>query len=463
MLVDALEQLIQYATQDADPKVFTPLREPFAARAAAYRQRLIEAEPRQVEAIEEFASRAYRRPLSESEGRELRSLYGRLRAQELSHGDAFRLTLTRVFVAPAFLYRAEAPVPGTKQGPVSDWELASRLSYFLWSSQPDAELRKAAAQRELQNTEVLLGQMRRMLKDAKMRRLATEFACQWLHIYEFDQHDEKSDQHFPTFAALRGPMYEESIQFFTDLFQNDRSVLGILNADYTFLNEDLARHYNIAGVEGTQWRRVEGVQKFARGGILAQGTTLTMQSGASRTSPILRGNWISEVLLGERLPRPPPGIPQLPEDETATDGFTVRELVERHSIDPKCVVCHERIDPLGFSLEAFDAIGRRRETDLAGRKIETHAKTLDGAEFSDLAGLRNYLVTKRSDAFLRQFCKKLLGYALGRSVQLSDEPLLTEMQSELKANEYRAQFALESIVRSRQFREIRGREMAYDE
>jgi hypothetical protein len=463
MLVDALEQLIQYATQDADPKVFTPLREPFAARASAYRQRLIEAAPRQIDALIEFASQAYRRPLSDSEGRELRALYARLRAQDISHDDAFRLTLARVFVAPAFLYRAETPVHGTKQGPVSGWELASRLSYFLWSSQPDEELRKAAAQGELQKTEVLLAQMRRMLKDAKTRRLATEFACQWLHIYEFDQHNEKSDQHFPTFAALRGPMYEESIQFFTDLFQNDRSVLGILNADYTFLNEELAKHYNIAGVEGTQWRRVEGVQKYARGGILAQGTTLTMQSGASRTSPILRGNWISEVLLGERLPRPPPGIPQLPEDETATDGFTVRELVEKHSIDPKCVVCHERIDPLGFSLEGFDAIGRRREKDLAGRKIETHAKTLDGAEFSDLAGLRSYLVTKRRDAFLRQFCKKLLGYALGRSVQLSDEPLLAEMQSQLTVNEYRAQVALELLIRSRQFREIRGREMAYDE
>lgn len=463
MLVDALEQLIQYATQDADPKVFTPLREPFAARAAAYRQRLVEAEPQQVEALVEFANQAYRRPLSESEAHELRGLYSRLRAQELSHEDAFRLTLARIFVAPAFLYRAETPVARTKQGPVSDWELASRLSYFLWSSQPDAELRKVAAQGELHKTDVLRGQLQRMLKDAKTRRLATEFACQWLHIYEFDQHDEKSNRHFPTFAALRGPMYEESLQFFTDLFQNDRSVLGILDADYTYLNEELAKHYNIAGVEGDQWRRVEGVQKYARGGILAQGTTLTMQSGASRTSPILRGNWISEVLLGERLPRPPPGIPQLPEEETATDQLTVRQLVEKHSSDPKCAVCHERIDPFGFSLEGFDAIGRRREKDLAGRKIETHAKTLDGVEFSDLAGLRHYLVTTRRDAFLRQFCKKLLGYALGRSVQLSDEPLLTQMQSELKANDYRAQVALELIVRSRQFREIRGREMAYDE
>ncbi len=367
-----------------------------------------------------------------------------------------------MLVSPAFLYRIEKPVAGAGQGPVSDYELASRLSYFLWASAPDAELLQAAAAGKLVDTQNLLAQSRRMLSDAKIRRLATEFACQWLHIKDFDHLDEKSDRHFPTFVSLRGAMYEESIQFFTDLFKNNGSVLDILDADYTFLNEDLAKHYNIPGVQGPEWRRVDHVKKYARGGILAQATTLTKQSGASRTSPILRGNWISEVLLGERLPRPPKGVPQLPEDE-ATEELTVRQLTEKHVNDVKCAVCHRRIDPFGYSLEGFDAIGRHREKDLGNRPIDTKATAFDGSEFTGVEGLRNYLLTIRRDAFVRQFCKKLLGYSLGRAVQLSDEPLLTEMLTVLKKNDYKVVSAIEAIVQSRQFREIRGKERAEEE
>ena len=462
-LVDAFTQLMEFATQDADPKVFEPLRKPINDRAAAFKQLLIDSEPKHLAALLDFAGRAFRRPLTEAEAKELQSLYARLRQQELPHVEAFRLTLARVLVAPAFLYRIEKPGPGAVQGPVTDWELASRLSYFLWSSQPDDELRRVAASGTLRQPEVLRQQTLRMLSDTKTRRLATEFACQWLHIYNFDRLDEKSEKHFPTFASLRGAMYEESIQFFTDLFQNNGSVLDLLDADHTFLNEDLAKHYGIADVKGAEWRRVNGVKKFARGGILGQATTLATQAGASRTSPILRGNWISEVLLGERLPRPPKGVPQLPDDEAATAGLTVRQLVEKHSSDPKCAVCHQRIDPFGFSLEAFDAIGRRRDKDLGDRPIETKVKTMEGAEFEGLDGLRNHLLTTRRDAFVRQFCKKLLGYALGRSVQLSDEPLLTQMQTDLKSNDYKVLVALESIIHSRQFREIRGRETATED
>ena len=217
-----------------------------------------------------------------------------------------------------------------------------------------------------------MAQMRRLLRDEKVRRLAIEFGCQWLHIRDFDRLDEKSERHFPTFAPLRGAMYEESIQYLTHLFQDDRPLLDLLDSDHTYLNESLAKHYGVPGVTGAEWRRVEGIQKYARGGMLAQATTLATQSGASRTSPILRGNWISEVLLGERLPRPPKGVPQLPEDEAATEGLTVRQLVEKHSSEQKCAVCHKRIDPLGFSLERFDAIGRRRDKDLGDRPIDLH-------------------------------------------------------------------------------------------
>jgi hypothetical protein len=462
-LVDAYKQLMEYATQDADPKVFEPLRKPIHERAAAFRQLLLDSEPKHLDGLLDFAARAYRRTLTDAEGNELRGLYRRLREQKIPHDDAFRLTLARILVAPAFLYRIEKPGTGAEQGPVSNEELASRLSYFLWSSAPDDELGRTAAAGRLRHIETLLAQTRRMLRDAKTRRLATEFACQWLHIYDFDRLDEKSERHFPTFVDLRAAMYEESIQFFTDLFQNDRPVLNILDADYTFLNEALAKHYGIPGVNGSEWRKVEGVKKFARGGILGQATTLAKQSGASRTSPILRGNWVSEVLLGERLPRPPKDVPRLPEDEIDTAGLTVRQLVEKHSSDPKCAVCHQRIDAFGFSLEGFDAIGRRRAKDLGDRPIDTRVKTMDGVEFEGLDGLRNYLLTQRRDAFLRQFCRKLLGYALGRGIQLSDEPLLAEMQAQLKANDYRFSAAVETIVKSRQFREIRGRLAVTDE
>ncbi len=461
--VDAFAQLLEFATQDADPKAFEPMRQPIHDRAAAFRKLLTESEPRQLKALIDFAALTYRRPLTADETIALNRLYERLRKEEIPHEDAFRLTLARVLVSPAFLYHIEKPAAGADQGPVSDWELASRLSYFLWSSQPDAELRQAAADGRLREPSVLEAQTRRMLRDAKVRRLAIEFACQWLHVNDFEHLDEKSERHFPTFASLREAMAEESVQFFTDLFQHDRSVLDILDADYTFLNESLAEHYGIPGVTGADWRRVDGVKHHARGGVLAQATVLAKQSGASRTSPILRGNWISEVLLGERLPDPPKGVPPLPDDEAATEELTVRQLVEKHVRDPKCAVCHERIDPYGFSLEAFDAIGRHRTSDLGGRPIDTRVTMMDGTQFDGLDGLRNYLLTSRREAFLGQFCRKLLGYALGRSVQLSDEPLLNEMQSNLAANDYKVDVAVNAIIQSRQFREIRGKDSTLDE
>ncbi|WP_425619455.1 DUF1592 domain-containing protein [Anatilimnocola sp. NA78] len=459
-LVDALEQLIQFATQDANPKVFEPLREPFANRAAAFRQQMIEAEPKHLDELLVFAGRAYRRPLSEKEAIELRQFYAKLRADDLPHEEAFRLSLARLLISPAFLYKIEKPVPGTKQGPINNFELATRLSYFLWSSQPDAELLRVASEDGLHDKEVLLSQTRRMLKDAKTRRMATEFACQWLQIYEFDQLDEKSERHFPTFVSLRSSMYEESILFLTHLLQNDGRIGDVLAADFTFVNGDLAQHYGIPNVAGPEFRRVDGIRQQHRGGILAHATTLAKQAGASRTSPILRGNWVSEVLLGERLPRPPKDVPQLPDEDSATATKSVRELVAAHSSVAQCAVCHKKIDPLGFSLESYDAIGRHREKDLSNHPIDTKVTTIDNVSFDGLPGLRDYLLTTRRDSFNRQFCRKLLGYSLGRGIQLSDEPLLAEMQANLKANDGKLIAAIETVVLSRQFREIRGQSAA---
>jgi hypothetical protein len=457
LLASAFEQLYEYATQDRSDlvKVFDTMREPVQARARAFERRQRETEPAHLDALLEFADRAYRRPLEEGERAQIRALYEQLRQEEIPHDEAFRLTLARLFVAPAFLFHLETPGPGAAPAPLSDFEIANRLSYFLWSSLPDESLLQAAARGELQKPEELERQVRRMTADPRIRRFAVEFGGQWLHVYNFDQHDEKSERHFPTFAGLRSAMQEEGVQTLIDLVQRDGSIFELIDADHTFLNEELARHYEIPGVEGPQWRRVDGVKRHGRGGILTWASTLSKQSGASRTSPILRGNWISEVLLGERLPRPPKNVPVLP--ETAPAGLTERQLIERHSSEPACAKCHARIDPLGFALENYDAIGRYRSVDAAGLPVNAKTMLADGTALDGLDGLRRHLAVVRRDAFAAQFYRKLLGYALGRTLQLADEPLLEQMQADGKRNGDRVQAALNAIVRSPQFRQVRGR------
>jgi hypothetical protein len=449
-------QFMEYTTQDSDPNLFKPLRKPIMDRAEALRKRLKDTEPKHLEELERFGQRAYRRPLGPQEKVELRHLYGKIRSQGLDHDAALRLTLARVLIAPAFLYQVELPASGPEPQPLSGWELASRLSYTLWSSLPDDELQTLAAAGKLHDPEVLTAQMRRMLADPRARALATEFACQWLDIRGFDRHNEKSERVFPEFAGLRGAMYEEAVLFFVDLFRNNGSLLEVLDTDHTFLNESLAKHYGISGVRGPHWRRVNGVKQQSRGGVLAMAALLSKQSGASRTSPILRGNWLLEMLLGDKLPRPPKNVPQLPESELDTGGLTLRQITEKHRRIESCAKCHDRIDPFGFALEGFDAIGRRRDTDLGGRPIDTHVTLPDGTSFTDLAGLRSYLVAQRREEFVRQFCRKLLGFSLGRSVELADKPLLGTMQERLAAADYHVQTALLVVIQSPQFRLRRG-------
>jgi len=244
-------------------------------------------------------------------------------------------------------------------------------------------------------------------------------------------------------------MYEETVRFFEDMFRYDGSILDLLNANHTFLNESLAAHYGINGVDGPQWRRIDSVRSHARGGILGMASLLASQSGASRTSPILRGNWIYETLLGERLPRPPANVPLLPDN--VPEGLTARQLIEQHSSVTACAKCHIKIDPFGFALEQYDAIGRLRPA-----RVDTRTKLEDGTEIDGIEGLRDYLLTERQSDIVRQFCRKLLGFALGREVQLSDEPLIAHMVKKLGENKYRFHIAVEEIVLSDQFRRIRG-------
>ena len=447
----------QPADRIENTKKFAKMIPSLQEKAKAFEKSAEAAEPEHLNGVIELATRAWRRSLSRVETAELGELYQLLRRkQELSHDMAIRTVITRVLVSPNFLYRIERPGPGEQAVRLSDWELASRLSYSLWSSIPDDQLRTAAANGRLQDEDVLAAEARRMLKDSKALALVTEFAGQWLQFRGFEQYDGKSETRFPTFTVkLRMAMNREATEFVSEIIRNDRSILEFLQADYTFLNDELAGHYGIPNVDGPEFRRVTGVDRFGRGGIATLGSVLTKQAGALRTSPVLRGTWVVETLLGRRVPNPPDDVPQLEEDEGNKDGLTVRQRLERHRADATCATCHAKIDPYGFALEAYDPIGRLREQDLNGNPIDAHAEPQDAEAFEGLSGLQSYLL-EHQDEFTEQFCRKLVGYALGRSVELSDEPLLGEMQAQLKKHDYRFSIAILTLVKSSQFRRHRG-------
>ncbi len=455
-----LPLFIGFVTQDQPKelvKFFEDKRPEFRQWADDFERDFEAAAPRQLNQLLEFAAQAYRRPLTAAEQGGLNRLYGALRQKHFTHEKAFRGVLARVLISPSFLLHLERSPPGTEASTITDWELASRLSYFLWSSMPDSELRQISAEGRLHEPEVLSAQVRRMLSDHRTRALAVEFGTQWIHVRGFDEFDEKNETLFPSFdSQLRKAIYEESILFFQDLFQNDRSVSEILDADYTFLNQRLAEHYGIPDVLGDHWRKVDGVRKYGRGGILAMASVQSKQAGASRTSPVLRGNWVAETLLGEKLPRPPKNVPQLPEEETGNGGLTMREIVEKHVSAAECAVCHQRIDPFGFAFEKYDPIGRLRETDRGGLPVRSHAKLRDGTEFDGLDGLRDYLVTQKGLQIRRLFCQRLLGYALGRSVTISDRVLIDEMMANPNEHDAKLTNLVLAIVLSKQFRMIRG-------
>jgi mono/diheme cytochrome c family protein len=461
-----LPLFIGFVTQDQPKELlayFESQREPFRKRAEEFENNVAEAAPRQLAALADLAAKAYRRPLHPSEKKEINDLYAQLRTKGLAQEEALRTVLTRILISPSFLFRIEEARQGKEAQLVSDWELASRLSYFLWAGPPDEELRRAAASKSLQDPQVLRTQMERMLREPKIRGLAEEFATQWLHVRDIQQNREKNEKLFPTYNdGLRQALFEESVLFTQHLFQGDRPFHEILDADYTYLNETLAKHYGIPGVVGPEWRRVDDIKKYGRGGVLTLASVLTKQSGASRTSPVLRGNWLVETMLGEKLPKPPPEVPRLPEAETGGEA-TVRQMVEKHVSIAACAVCHQRIDPFGFALEHYDPIGRFRDKDLGSRPVDARAKLKDGTQFEGVDGLRRYLLIQRRAEFERHFCQKLLGYALGRSVALSDQPLLDEMLEKMHKNEGRLSAAVLAIVQSKQFRYHRGLEATKDE
>ncbi len=413
------------------------------------------AEPNHVEQAVELAERAWRRPLSTAEQDRLRGFYTRLRDNHVEHVEAMQLMLARILVAPAFLYRTEAPPPSPTLVPLSDWELASRLSYFLWSSIPDEPLRRAAAAGRLRDPETLAAEVRRLLHDSKASRFATEFFGQWFGFYRFDQHRGVDAGRFPEFNdALKQAMYDEAISFFTHIVRENRPVDEILFADYTFADAQLARHYGLPAVESRESVKLAGAGQYHRGGLLRLGAVLTVTSAPLRTSPVKRGDWVLRRVLGTPVPPPPADAGSITADDVQPDGQTLRQRLEAHRREASCVNCHSRMDPLGFALEQYDSIGRWRERYRDDQPIDTSGVLGDGAEISGVIGLLDYLKAHRSQ-FHQVLVTRLLGYALGRPELASDRPLLDELAGELDREPDGGGSLCDLVVRivsSRQFR-----------
>jgi mono/diheme cytochrome c family protein len=417
-----------------------------------------QAEQSHVDSLVEFAARAYRRPLSTGEKQDVRSYYKSCREAGLDHESAIREGIVSILMSPDMCYRLDLAASGKGIQPLSDYELASRLSYFLWSSMPDEELMARAGAGNLHEPSVLVAQTRRMLKDSRVRALAVEFGGSWLDFRRFNEIATVDRDRFPAFTNdLREAMYEEPIRLLIDAFQSNRSILDLIYDEHTFVNAALARHYgmSIAGLTGDQFVRVDHAGRYDRGGLLGMAVFMTKNAPGLRTSPVKRGNWVVKNLLGERIPAPPPNVPQLPQDEAKLD-LSLRDMLARHRQDPNCAACHARFDSLGLVFEGFGPIGERRSNDLAGRAIDASATFPGGEEGTGLSGLRRYIRTHRQKDFIDNLCRKLLAFALGRSTIASDELLLGRVEDKLARGEYRLDTLVEFIVTSPQFLNKRG-------
>jgi hypothetical protein len=411
------------------------------------RERLA-AEPRQLDALLAFASRAYRRPLSPAERADLLAFYRTLRdTRYLSHEEAVRDSIVGILMSPHFCYRLDLA------DGASTYALASRLSYFLWSSMPDATLLARAAAGDLRNDAVLHAEVRRMLRDDRARGLVTEFAGNWLDFRRFEDSNTVDRERFPSFTnELRQAMYEEPIRFVVDMIRNDRPVLDLLYAGYTFVNPVLARHYGMPEVAGgsDQWVRVDNARDYQRGGLLPMGVFLTENAPGLRTSPVKRGYWVARRVLGEVIPPPPAVVPELPNDEARLDA-PLRDVLAHHRSNPACAGCHARFDAFGLTLENYGPVGDVRTNDLAGHPVDTHAVFPGGSQGAGLNGLQSYIRANREKDFLDNLARKLLVYGLSRSLQLSDEPLVERMNARLAMNDYRISALIDAIVTSPQF------------
>jgi hypothetical protein len=391
-----------------------------------------------------LARRAYRRPVTATDLAPLLKLFSDGRTDGKSFDSGIELALTGILVSPDFLFRTEHTPPGVTTK-VGDLELASRLSFFLWSSIPDEELLHTAEAGKLNDPKVLEAEVHRMLSDPKSQAFEDNFAGQWLHLRNVAGWKPDHEK-YPQFdESLRNAFERESDLFFSNIMHEDRSVLEFIDADYTFLNDRLARHYGIPGVKGSYFRRVDLTANEHRGGVLSQGAVLLVTSYPTRTSPVLRGKWILENILGTPPPPPPPNIPPLA-DSASNSARSLREQLEKHRADRACASCHARLDPLGFSLEQFDAIGRFR-TEEDGAEIEASGALPDGTAVNGFEGLKKVVLDRR-DEFVECLAAKMLTYALGRGLESYDQPAVRAVRRQAASRDYRFSSIILGIVNS---------------
>jgi hypothetical protein len=400
-----------------------------------------------------FTHRAFRRPVADAEVAPFLKLYTLARQQGDDFKEGIATALQGVLVAPNFLYRIEKDLPGKAYGPVNEFELASRLSYFLWSSMPDDELLQAASRNTLRQPAVMQAQVRRMLKDPKARSLVDNFAGQWLQFRNIDVMKPDVGK-FPEFEdGLRLAMRRETELFMENLILEDGSVLDVLDAKHTYLNERLARFYGIPGIEGPEFRKVDMSNTSRGGGVLAHGSILTISSYSTRTSPVLRGKWILENLLNAPPPPPPPAVPTLDESKVGQSA-SLRQQMEAHRANPSCASCHSRMDPLGFGLENLNAIGGWRDMD--GKfPVDASGELPGGRKFQGPVALKALLKDDR-DAYVKGLTDKLLTYALGRGLERYDRPVINEIAARMPESNYRFSALVLNIVNSLPFQQRRS-------
>jgi len=405
--------------------------------------------------LSNMVRRAFRRAPVEADLESLLSFYQQERSRTGNFDTGIEMALRRILADPEFVFRFEPPPAGLPQGAspnqpyrITDTELASRLSFFLWSSIPDDQLLTLAIQNKLHEPAILAQQTRRMLADPRSRALATNFAGQWLYLRELKSSNPDSRE-FPDFDDnLRQAFQRETEMLFESVLHEDRSVLDLLDADYTFVNERLARHYGIANVYGPDFRRVP-VPSDARRGLLGQGSMLLVTSNANRTSPVQRGKWILENLLGSPPPLPPPNVPPLKENSGSAAGASVRERMEEHRSNPVCAGCHKIMDPIGLSLENFDGVGHWRTMD-SGFKIDSSGQLVDGTPVDGPSSLRKALLA-RPDAFVATMTEKLLMYGVGRETKYYDMPVVRAIMRDAARDRYQFSDLVLGIVKSAPF------------
>jgi mono/diheme cytochrome c family protein len=402
--------------------------------------------------ISTLSRRAYRRPVSDDDVQMLVASY-----QEGAKRGGFEagleMAIRSILVSPDFLFRLENDPVGVAPGAayrISDLELASRLSFFLWSSIPDDELLREAEKKTLQRPEVLRQQVRRMLADPRSRALVDNFAGQWLHIRNVAGHQPSPEVLFHYDDNLRRAFEQETKLFFESIIRENRPVLDLLDADYTFLNERLARHYGISGVFGERFRRVTLAADSPRRGLLGKGSILMSTSYPNRTSPVIRGKWILENIFGTPPPPPPPNVPDLKDERDPRKVLPMREQLAAHRANPVCAGCHAQMDQLGFSLENFDGIGEWREIYASGATVDASAELPDGTKFNGPSELRQVLM-KHSDEFLTTMTEKLMTYALGRGLEASDAPAVRRIKREAARDNLRFASLIHGVVASPQF------------